>query len=174
MARPRRSRSSSILGTRTLIFATVGTQLPFDRLMIALNKWASDHPEEEVIAQTGPTKSTFPYLTCSNFLSPSQVEQATSACRLVVAHAGMGTVLTALRFKKPVILMPRKASFGEHRNEHQLATARWLKSTPGIYVAWETDDLTSLLSTSSFGDAGGIVDYAQPELLNRLKEFIAG
>ena len=36
-----------------LIFATVGTQLPFDRLIIALDHWAKSKRNAEVFAQIG-------------------------------------------------------------------------------------------------------------------------
>jgi UDP-N-acetylglucosamine transferase subunit ALG13 len=35
----------------------------------------------------------------------------------------MGTILSAAELGKPVILMPRRAKFGEHRNDHQQDTA---------------------------------------------------
>jgi len=41
-----------------MIFATVGTQLPFDRLIEALDAWAGEHPHIEVFAQIG----------CGNYL----------------------------------------------------------------------------------------------------------
>ena len=36
-----------------MIFATVGTQLPFDRLIVALDQWAASSPDVEVFAQIG-------------------------------------------------------------------------------------------------------------------------
>jgi hypothetical protein len=36
-----------------MIFATVGTQLPFDRLVRGLDQWASRNPQEEIFAQIG-------------------------------------------------------------------------------------------------------------------------
>ena len=37
---------------------------------------------------------------------------------------------------------------GEHRNDHQMATARELTDRPGIKVAWDTGDLASLLAAA--------------------------
>ena len=34
-----------------MIFATVGTQLPFDRLIAAVDRWAGTRPGREVFAQ---------------------------------------------------------------------------------------------------------------------------
>lgn len=44
--------------------------------------------------------------------------------RLIVAHAGMGTIISAMTKGKPIIVFPRIAALGEHRNEHQLATSK--------------------------------------------------
>lgn len=63
----------------------------------------------------------------------------------MVAHAGMGTVLTALELGKPLLLLPRRGDLHETRNDHQLATARWLQDRPGIHIAWEAPELAPLL-----------------------------
>ena len=41
--------------------------------------------------------------------------------------------------------MPRRASLGEHRNDHQLATARQLEARAGLAVAWEAEALARFL-----------------------------
>jgi UDP-N-acetylglucosamine transferase subunit ALG13 len=94
---------------------------------------------------------------------------------LIVAHAGMGSILTALRHKKPILIMPRKASLGEHRNDHQMATAKWLGSRPGVSVAWNEKELQSVLDNHKELNSGaGISDFASPELIQNLKSFIRG
>lgn len=157
-----------------MIFATVGTQLPFDRLIQALDLWKDEHPGEEVHAQIGPSTTAPRNLQYRQFMLPSEVEQFTRECRLVVAHAGMGSVLTALRFRKPIVLVPRKAALLEHRNDHQMATARWLENTPGVRVAWEVDALPALLE-APLGEAAvaPISPYAQECLINRLRDYFA-
>ena len=55
----------------------------------------------------------------------------------IVAHAGMGTILTALELGKPLLIMPRRAALGEHRNDHQLATAERFAAVDGVKVAFD-------------------------------------
>ena len=105
-----------------MIFATTGTQLAFPRLMAALNGLAPDLGEE-IIAQAGPDPAPYPALQIAATLTPAQYEDTVTRARLIVAHAGIGTILTARRHAKPLILVPRKAALGEHRNDHQWATA---------------------------------------------------
>ena len=64
-----------------------------------------------------------------------------AAAELVVAHAGMGSVITAGEHGKPIVLLPRLGSRGEHTNDHQVDTARWLRGRPGIHVADAEADL---------------------------------
>nr|WP_246352004.1 glycosyltransferase [Sphingobium subterraneum] len=59
----------------------------------------------------------------------------------IVSHAGTGTILLAQKLHKPVVIMARRAAQGEHRNDHQVATAAQMVGRSGIYVA---DDETGL------------------------------
>ncbi|QLI82557.1 glycosyl transferase family 28 [Chitinibacter fontanus] len=156
-----------------MIFATVGTQLAFDRMINVLNDWAEINPSEKIIAQVGPSNAMFDYLNCHDFLPPDLSNQYFKDARIIVAHAGMGSVLTALKYHKPIIIFPRKASLGEHRNEHQLATARWLEKKASIFVAWDEAKLIELLDRShSLLSGDGFTEYANADLIGNLAEFI--
>jgi hypothetical protein len=69
--------------------------------------------------------------------------------------------------------MPRKASLSEHRNEHQLATAKRLGTRPGITVAWDAEELKHHLDHRCELRGGSeIAEYASPELIARLRKAI--
>lgn len=155
-----------------MILVTVGTQLSFDRLVSALDAWAATQAEE-VVAQVGPSALVFRHLQAKPFMRPDEMEARFAEARLVVAHAGMGSILSALKHRKPIIIVPRKASLGEHRNEHQLATARWMVNRAGLTVAWEPEEAVALLQRGGWSDGGpGIEQYAQPQLLAALGEWV--
>ena len=97
-----------------MIFATVGTQLPFDRLLSGLDSWAARNPEVPILAQTGASERRFGHIRTVSQLSQANFQAQFEKARLIVAHAGMGTILSAAEFGKPVILMPRLAKFNEH------------------------------------------------------------
>jgi hypothetical protein len=42
-----------------MIFATVGTQLPFDRLLLGLDSWAAANPGIPVLAQAARASAAF-------------------------------------------------------------------------------------------------------------------
>lgn len=159
-----------------MIFVTVGTQLPFDRLIAAVDGWCCQG-REEVIAQVGPTKRRYRNLTQKEFLSATEFDDYFDRADLVIAHAGMGSILTALTYGKPIIVMPRKASLGEHRNDHQLATARKLSKKLGVTVAWDEGELLGFLSGASHGLPEGCekqTAYAGEEFIANLRNLING
>lgn len=156
-----------------MIFVTVGTQLAFDRLIEAMDSWASQNPGTEVFAQIGPGKYQPKNFGFQDFVAPSKANKLFEDAELIVSHAGMGSILTAMRFHKPILIMPRKASLGEHRNEHQLATAKWLGNRPGVFVANDAADIGRALSErEQLKGNKGINEYAEPTFTARLKQFI--
>lgn len=155
-----------------MIFATVGTQLPFPRLIGALDALAPTLGEP-VVAQIGGSEGDWPALDLRRTLTPAEFEQVFTAARVVVAHAGIGTILSAKRWGKPLVILPRRHALGEHRNDHQLATARQVAHLPGIHVAWEAADLAPLLARTDLEPAGDAPSPSHAALVARLKAFIA-
>lgn len=127
-----------------MIYVTVGTQLAFDRLITAVDRWAGTSGEQ-VIAQIGPSALVPDHLQYRDFLSCSESQEMIAAARLVVAHAGMGSIISALQAGKPIVILPRLARLGEHRNEHQLATAHRFQGRPGVTVLEDADALGAVL-----------------------------
>ena len=93
--------------------------------------------------------------------------------RLRAAQVRMGSILTALQYGKPILVMPRQERLKETRNDHQLATAKWLSDRQGISVVWDESEIAAFLDSHlSFQQGGEISDYASPELIRHLKNFI--
>lgn len=156
-----------------MIFVTIGTQLPFNRLIKAVDAWAENNPSVKIFAQIGPDASVPRFMGHVEFVPPSQVAVLMNEAELIVSHAGMGSVLTALRYQRPILIMPRKASLGEHRNDHQMATARWLSDRPGVTVCWEEMDLAKLLDNRHKQSTGPqLSEFATGSLVEKLQAFI--
>ncbi|NBZ89186.1 glycosyltransferase [Stagnihabitans tardus] len=131
-----------------MIFATVGTQLPFDRLLLALDTWAAMHRDVPVLAQTGASDTTYAHLTCQNFMDQRRYADCVAEARVIVSHAGMGSILTAIEAGKPVILMPRRADLGEHRNDHQRDTAAEMAALSNVTVVEDSTALCQALNAA--------------------------
>ncbi len=158
-----------------MIFATVGTQLPFDRLLSALDMWASFHTEVPVVAQTGASTRRFRHLTCQPHLDQPGFAARMAEARVIVAHAGMGTILQAAEAGKPLILMPRRADLGEHRNDHQLATAAEMALLSNVTVVEDATGLAIALSRAlqKRDTSRPVVSKtAQPQLIGAVQDFI--
>ena len=156
-----------------MLFVTVGTDMPFDRMVKVVDTWAGETGRKDVFAQIGRTEWRPKYINYQQFLEPPEFTQKFQTASVIVAHAGMGTILSALRYQKPILVMPRQASLGEQRNEHQLATARRLLDLGKVNVAFHEEELRDRLNRLGElevrGSAGA---YASPSLTNALREFI--
>ena len=127
-----------------MIFVTVGTQHPFPRLIAAINNLA-EHMTELVIAQIGSDSAIYARLEVKRSLAPAEYETVFSSARLIVGHAGVGTVLTAKRLCKPLVVLPRCFALVEDVNDHQEGTARQIVGLPGIYVVWDAKNIGDLV-----------------------------
>jgi len=155
-----------------VILVTVGTQLPFDRMIRLVDAWAENHPGTDVFAQIGKAEYIPKHVRWQAELSPAEFTKLQQQASVVVSHAGMGTVLGSLELGKPVIVFPRRAALGEHRNDHQLATVDRLKTLGLVRVAMTDSDLTNELDNSSGASGQAISRFAPPPLQNALRRFI--
>lgn len=155
-----------------MIFATVGTQLPFPRLIDALSRAAGRH-RLDVVAQTADASCSAPHIRHQAFFAPAEFADLATMASVIVGHAGIGTIITAQTRSKPVILYPRRAALGEHRNDHQMATARALAGIEGIYVAMDDQELENyLVRTDLVSACMSEMCQRRDQLVDRLKSFI--
>jgi len=158
-----------------VIFVTVGHQMAFDRLVTAVDRWASLRGRKDVFAQIGDSALRPPSIDWVARLSPDEFRKAMGRADAVVAHAGMGTILSALELGKPILVLPRRAAFRETRNDHQIATARRLGRRPGIAVAMDEDALPAMLDgLDDLRPGERISSHASPELLAAVRNFVLG
>ena len=149
--------------------------MPFDRMVRCVDEWAAKQGRRDVMAQIGPTRWRPRSIEWTDFLSPTQFIEHVKRAKVIVAHAGMGSILTALRFGKPIVIMPRRGDLAETRNDHQLATARRFADRQGIAVAMDELELPGTLERLDSLVAGEpISDYASAGLLDAIREFIHG
>ena len=130
-----------------MILLTVGTQLDFDRLVTAMDAIAPALGQD-IVAQTGPSRYRPANFIAQDKIAPEQFENLAAEAQVIVAHAGIGTVMLAQRLGKPLVILPRRADLGEHRNDHQLATTRALEDRAGIFVAESETQLVGRIETA--------------------------
>ena len=165
-----------------MIFLTIGTHEPFDRLIRAVDDWcASRGTGAQVFGQiTEPKPGAWrpQHFDWVARLAPQEFEHRFAASRLIVAHAGMGSILTALRHAKPIVIMPRRGHLHETRNDHQFTTVRMLGSRPGIHVAEDETHLgpvlDRVLAESGGPQADPIPALADSRFTDALRGFLTG
>lgn len=156
-----------------MIFVTVGHQMPFDRMIRAIDDWAKSRNRNDVFAQIGDTDYAPSHIEWAPTVNPAEFRDRIAHADVVVAHAGTGTILTALELGVPILVMPRRAALMETRNDHQVATAQRFLEMGRLAVAMDETELPIKLDElSNLKAAGTISSHASPELIHAIASFI--
>jgi len=156
-----------------VIFVTVGAQMPFDRLIRAVDDWADSRQRRDVFAQIGPGAWKPRHIDWVEFLAPAEFRNRCEQADVLIAHAGMGSIITALELAKPILVMPRRGDLRETRNDHQVATATRFAEQGKLSVALDTDELAAALDRMAEAAAPSpIGPHASDGLLAGLREFV--
>jgi UDP-N-acetylglucosamine transferase subunit ALG13 len=106
-----------------MILVTVGMHTqPFDRLVRAAGELAS-LVDEPVVVQRGTSSCVPQGAQFVDYADEAQMQEWLSEARIVISHAGAGTILGALRAGKPLVLAPRSVRFDESCDDHQFELA---------------------------------------------------
>jgi len=155
------------------VFMTVGSMLPFDRLVRAMDSWAKAHPEAQVFAQIGETRLRPMNMDYAPMISPAEYRRHFIDSDVVVSHVGMGTVISASEFCKPLVMLPRRAELKEHTNNHQFETAKWLEGRSGLDIVYSERELAGAIANSLGADLGSTIDTGtRGKLIDTLRQFI--
>ncbi|MFQ3545390.1 PssE/Cps14G family polysaccharide biosynthesis glycosyltransferase [Halobacillus rhizosphaerae] len=137
-----------------MIFVVLGThELPFTRLLEEVEELKqSGVIEDEIIVQSGNTKYQSDYMTLKPFVSYEEMDDLFDRARLIITHAGTGSVITGLKKGKRVIAVARLKKHGEHNDDHQLELVDvFLKQ--GHILSWnEGESLAEVISESDAFD----------------------
>lgn len=130
-----------------MIFLTVGTQFPFDRLVQDVDNFLDTHElGEEVFAQIGNSTYKPRHFEATASLEKEAFDRYFQQASAIIGHAGMGTITMALDHGKPLLAMPRLKAYGEVVNNHQVALADEFEAIGHILVAHNTNELTTKLT----------------------------
>ncbi len=74
----------------------------------------------EVTAQTGYDVYQSECYKTFDYMGDTEFKELLANSDLIITHAGTGTVTSALKARKKVILFPRLSKYDEHYDDHQL------------------------------------------------------
>jgi UDP-N-acetylglucosamine transferase subunit ALG13 len=109
-----------------MIFVTLGTQdKSFKRLLDEVEKQIKcKNIKDKVIVQAGYTNYKSDYMEIHKFISMDEFDKYMKECSLLITHAGVGSIMTALNYNKKVIAAARLKEYDEHTNNHQQQIAK--------------------------------------------------
>jgi len=99
-------------------------------------------PDAEVLWQTGVTDLSGLSIEAKPIVPAAEIREAMAEADLVIAHAGVGSALTALDQGRVPVLMPRLRRYGEMVDDHQLMIAAELESR-GLAISRGPEHLTA-------------------------------
>lgn len=156
-----------------MILLTVGTLTAynFDRLIKKMDDIA-EKIDEDVIMQIGSTSYKPKNAEYCNFTSIENMDSLYNDARIVVCHAGVGSLLNALDYGKPIVAVPRREKYNEHFDDHQIEIAEKFEQEGLIKVVWGIENLESAIQdVSTFQATKRATDGM---LLKMLKNYLSG
>ena len=133
-----------------MIFVTVGThEQQFNRLVQMIDELKRDGViQEEVLIQTGYSTYEPKYCEWQQWVPyPKMIENVDKA-RVIITHGGPSSFIMPLQVGKTPIVVPRKADFEEHVNDHQVKFCRAVAERYGsIIVVEDVDKLADVLES---------------------------
>jgi biofilm PGA synthesis N-glycosyltransferase PgaC len=125
------------------VLVAVGThEAPFDRLVRA----AANLKGEPVVVQHGASTVRPPGVRGFDYLSVDAFDALIRSSRVVVTHAGVGSVAAALAHGRRPVVVPRLGRFNEHVDDHQVFFARRLQEAGLATLVENTDQLPEVVA----------------------------
>ncbi len=126
-----------------MILVLLGTQNnSFIRLLKEVEKCIdSGIIKEDVVAQIGNTDYSTEKMLIKKFYSQQEIEELIDKANLIIAHGGVGSIITCIKRNKKVIAVPRLKKYKEHVNDHQLQIVESLSQDGYIIGLKELEEL---------------------------------
>lgn len=156
-----------------MIFVTVGTErFPFDRLIRAVDELQDVFRDEPVFMQIGSSSYT-PSCPHERLLSYVDFRNKIREARIVISHAGAGTLLMCAELGKIPIMMARRRCFGEHVDDHQQMLVERMVERGLILLVDSPESLKEgILRYDGYCLARSDSRLTEPTLAHHLKELL--
>ena len=156
-----------------MIFITLGSQkFQFNRLLEQIDLLIEKGViKEDVLAQTGASDYKPKHFNYKDFMTQDEFRENMSKSNFVITHAGTGAIITALKFDKKVIAIPRLARFGEHVDDHQIQLIDEFKELNFIEPVYEIEELENAIKTIDSKKYNKYVSNTET-IINDIKKYI--
>lgn len=152
-----------------MILVITGTSSwDFSRLIKEMDRIAAT-TDEEIVMQISDTRYEPKNAKFFRFVSDEEFETLFQNARLIVSHAGIGSIISTFRHKKPLILVPRREKFQEHFDDHQTDIAGELEKEKKCIVIWDIQNLEAIINASQLPNTD---DKKECSLILNLKIYL--
>lgn len=128
-----------------MIFVTVGTHdQGFERLVKKMDEIAGQI-DEKVVIQVGYTDYKPVNAEWFKFVDMEKIKDYYQNSRVIIAHAGAGTLLDSFQFNKPILVVPRLKKYDEHIDDQQLELAEALTRTKKAIAVYDIEKMKDSL-----------------------------
>lgn len=141
-----------------MVFVTLGTQkFQFDRLLKKLDELMENGKikREELVVQCVYSEYTPKNFEMFSMKPQTEIEEYMKNADIIITHSGTGSIITALKLKKRLIIVPRLKKYGEHVDNHQIELAEVFKEKVNAIVVEDMEKLEEAMKeayTHEFGE----------------------
>ncbi len=130
-----------------MIFVVLGTQkFQFNRLLREIDEVIEmGGITQEVIAQIGISDYEPKHYKYFRYTDKKQFDEFITQATVVITHSGVGSIISALKAKKPVIAYPRLQKYHEHVDDHQLDIAKAFKKKRYVICRYDDESLPKVM-----------------------------
>lgn len=157
-----------------MILVLMGTfDIEFRRPLEEIRKLCLDGTiNEEVIVQSGYTTiDAIRLMVVKPFIDPDELLELHKKARIIITHAGTGSLIKAITLKKKVIAVARLAKFSEHVDDHQLEILAEFEKLKYVLAWRENTSLKEVLERIDDFTPSEFVSN-KPAIMNFLLDYI--
>lgn len=158
-----------------MIFVVLGTQkFQLNRLLKELDRYVKEENiTEEIFAQIGNSDYLPQNFSYEKFLNKEEFDSKIRQADLIIAHSGVGTIITSLQAKRPVLVYPRLAKYHEHVDDHQLQIAEAFEKKDYVMCCRENDSLKEKITVCR-NHAFSHYESQTRHIIDLINQFIDG
>ncbi|MBE6160870.1 MAG: hypothetical protein E7158_01440 [Firmicutes bacterium] len=155
-----------------MILVTLGTQdKSFDRLLKQIDEDIENgNIKDKVIVQAGYTKYESNNMEIFDYVSQEKLNEYIDKCKLMITHAGVGSILNGIEKNKKVIVVPRLAKYKEQHNDHQVEIAEEFSKEGYVIYLKNLKDLANTIKNISKFEPRKLEH--NKEVIKTIEEFI--
>lgn len=132
-----------------MIFVTVGNgSQRFGRLLQTVERLAAQGLiAGDVLVQAGNNPDFRPvHCKAVDFVPLAEFERLLNEARVIISHAGAGTLIHVFKAGRIPVVMPRKRNYGEVVDDHQMEIVEVLAAEGRLIPAYEPEDLAAAIA----------------------------